>query len=66
MHRNTRETLRRYYEQGRIDAPPPNRQIDDVIFDYDTEAEREAYVAIEHYINSRFAELEQEKPGKGS
>lgn len=65
MHRNTRETLRRYYEQGRIDAPPPNRQIEDVSFDYETEAEREAYEAIEHYINSRFAELEQEKPGKG-
>jgi SNF2 family DNA or RNA helicase len=65
MHRNTRETLKKYYEKGLLPLPPPKREVGDVIFDYESPAERETYEAIEKYINERFDELEREKSGKG-
>jgi superfamily II DNA or RNA helicase len=65
MHRNTRATLRQYYEQGLLDAPPPIRSIQDCIFDYEDSDERCIYDSIKKYIESRFEELEKEKPGKG-
>lgn len=65
MHRNTRETLRRYHAAGLLAAPPPRRQIEDIVFDYQDGAERVVYDAVTGYIEARFALLEQEKPGKG-
>ena len=65
MHRNTRRTLREYYERGLISEPPPEREVTDERFDYENEDERLLYTAIERYINRRFEELEQERPGKG-
>ena len=65
MHRNTRDTLRRYYELGLIDRPPARRKVHDELFDFEDTAERRVYEAITHYIERRFAELEGEKPGKG-
>jgi len=65
MHRNTRNTLKRYYELGLIDSRPPERKIHDDIFDYETEAERCVYDSIKDYIDKRFEELEREKAGKG-
>lgn len=65
MHRNTRSTLREYYQRGLISQPPPHRDVDDVHFDYTYPKERDAYDRIEAYINRRFEELEKEKPGKG-
>jgi hypothetical protein len=65
MHRNTRETLKKYYEKGLLPLAPPKREVGDVIFDYESPAERETYEAIEKYINERFDQLEREKSGKG-
>lgn len=66
MHRNTRDTLRRYWKIGLLPLAPPIRNVDDVVFDYDeSSAERDCYESIEAYINERFDELEREKPGKG-
>ena len=65
MHRNTKETLKKYYEKGLLALPPPKREVGDVIFDYELPAERECYEAIEKYINERFDQLEREKSGKG-
>ena len=65
MHRNTRATLRAYYEKGLLAEPPPDRRVEDVHFDYLDPAERRVYEAIEAYIDKRFDELEREKPGKG-
>ncbi|HZO87321.1 MAG TPA: helicase-related protein [Chthonomonadaceae bacterium] len=65
MHRNTRDTLRQYYAQGLLATPPPRRQVDDVLYDYDDPAERKVYESIERYIDARFDQLEHEKPGKG-
>ena len=65
MHRNTRGTLRRYFERGILAAAPPRREVKDVLFDYAVQAEREAYQAIETYINNRYEQLEKEKTGKG-
>jgi hypothetical protein len=65
MHRNTRDTLRQYYAKGLLDAPPPSRHVRDDEYDYQTPAERQCYDAIEDYINQRYDQLEQEKPGKG-
>lgn len=65
MHRNTRETLKDYYKYGMISTPPPNRIVEDIIFDYEYKAEREVYTLIKKYIDKRFSELEAEKPGKG-
>lgn len=65
MHRNTRDTLRAYYERGLIASPPPRRDIDDRRFEYGDPAERTVYDAITSYVTHRFEELEAERPGKG-
>ncbi|MDW8343584.1 MAG: helicase-related protein [Verrucomicrobiae bacterium] len=65
MHRNTRETLRRYYEMGLLNEPPPVRRVNDIRFDFMDPAERDVYNAVTRYIDRRFRELEAEKPGKG-
>jgi len=65
MHRNTRHTLRGYHAQGLLPAPPPVRVVDDRPFDFTDAAERRVYDRVAAYIDKRFAELEQEKPGKG-
>lgn len=65
MHRNTRATLRAYYEKGMLASPPPHRLIDDVRFDLKDPAERAAYDAVDDYIDRRYELLEAEKPGKG-
>jgi superfamily II DNA or RNA helicase len=65
MHRNTRSTLRQYFEMGLLSSPPPRRVVEDIQFDYEDAREREVYDAITRYINKRFKELEGEKAGKG-
>ncbi|MBC7255702.1 MAG: hypothetical protein H5T66_06305, partial [Chloroflexi bacterium] len=65
MHRNTRNTLRGYYAKGLLPAPPPRRQVRDVLFDYAHAGERDCYEAITRYINRRYEELERERSGKG-
>ncbi len=65
MHRNTRNTLRLYHERGLLPQPPPSREIEDAVFDFQYAAERNVYDAITGYIDRRFEELEHEKPGKG-
>ena len=65
MHRNTRATLRRYHEIGLIDTAPPHRSIDDIRYDYEDQAERDLYDAIDGYIERRFKLLEHDPPGKG-
>jgi len=65
MHRNTRETLKEYYINGLIPSPPPKRIVIDILFDYKDEQERKIYSSIKTYIDRRFSQLEQEKPGKG-
>ncbi|MDH7603137.1 MAG: helicase-related protein [Armatimonadota bacterium] len=65
MHRNTRETLREYHRKGFLDYDVPNRDVQDVIFDYTSASERDCYDAVKRYIDTRFARLEGEKSGKG-
>jgi superfamily II DNA or RNA helicase len=65
MHRNTRRTLRRYFEMGLLDRPPPRRVVAEEGFDFADLAERDVYDAVKQYIDKRFDELEQQKPGKG-
>ena len=65
MHRNTRRTLRKYFELGLLDCPPPRREVKDDPFDFDTAEERAVYEAVTNYIDRRFDELEKQKPGKG-
>lgn len=65
MQRNTRDTLRQYFERGLVASPPPSRSIQDITFDYVDSAERGVYDAVTLYIEKRFVELEKEKPGKG-
>jgi len=65
MHRNTRDTLRGYFQKGLLSVPPAQRDVQDEVFDYKQKAERECYNAIENYINERYDQLETEKPGKG-
>ena len=43
MHRNTRETLLRYYEMGMLDRPPPEAGGPRGPFDFATEEERATY-----------------------
>ncbi len=60
MHRNTKNTLRQYHEKGKLDRPPPERQVDDIVFDYEDPGngggERDLYDAVGRYIDRRFAE----------
>jgi superfamily II DNA or RNA helicase len=65
MHRNTRGTLRRYFEMGLLDRPPAKREVQEDPFDFATSEEREVYEAVTRYIDRRFEELERQKPGKG-
>lgn len=65
MHRNTRRTLRQYFDIGLLDRPPPGRDVLDDPFDFETAEEREVYEAVTRYIDRRFDELEHQKPGKG-
>ncbi len=65
MHRNTRSTLRRYYDMGMLDRPPPRRTVREDAFDFETAEERGVYEAVKHYIDRRFDELERQQPGKG-
>ena len=65
MHRNTRATLERYHALGLLPSAPPQRDVEDVTFNYVDAAEREVYESITTYIDRRFRELEQQKPGKG-
>jgi Helicase conserved C-terminal domain/SNF2-related domain len=65
MHRNTRATLRQYYERGLLSDPPPLRNVEDIVFDYTDPAERGVYNAVGQYIAKRYDQLEREKPGKG-
>jgi len=65
MHRNTRQTLQGYFDQGLLDAPPPRREIEDIRYDFSDDAERAAYDAVGAYIERRFEELEHEQRGKG-
>src|SRR5690606_7456979 len=65
MHRNTRDTLIEYWEQGLLAERPPTRIVRDFQFNYRVAAERDAYEAIQRYIDRRYAELEGEKGGKG-
>ncbi len=65
MHRNTKDTLRKYYERGLLSVPPPRRSVEDIRFDFADTAERNVYETVTMYIENRFEQLEQEKPGKG-
>ena len=65
MHRNTRRTLKAYFQRGLLAAPPPERQVLDVRFDYQDRAERSLYDAVTSYIDARYEALEQEQAGKG-
>jgi hypothetical protein len=65
VHRNTRATLREYYRLGLLDSAPPVRRVEDIAFNYGTKAERDIYNSLTYYIERRFRELEEEKPGKG-
>jgi len=65
MHRNTRNTLRAYQQMGLLKQVPPKRIVDDFIFEFQNEAERNVYNSVTDYIEKRFEDLESEKPGKG-
>jgi hypothetical protein len=65
MHRNTRATLLHYHAKGLLAEPLPRRKVEDIIFDYQDQAERTVYNAVTTYIEKRFEALEEEKPGKG-
>lgn len=65
MHRNTRHTLRSYYQQGVLDRPPADRVIQDVRYDFAEPDERDVYDGVQAYVERRFRELEEERPGKG-
>lgn len=65
MHRNTRDTLRQYHQKGLLSQPPARRQVQDVLFDYTDQSERDVYDAVATYINERFDQLEKQKKGKG-
>lgn len=65
MHRNTRQTLRNYFRQGLLDRPPAERTIQDVRYDFASPDERDLYDGVQEYVDRRFTQLEQERPGKG-
>ncbi len=66
VHRNVRDTLRRYYEEGLIEKPPPKRKVEDLEYDYTRgSGERAIYQHIKRYIDDRYELLEAQKPGKG-
>ncbi|MCX7626381.1 MAG: helicase-related protein [Candidatus Sumerlaeaceae bacterium] len=65
MHRTTRITLQRYAEKGLVESAPPTRKVCDQHFSLCSEQEQTCYSKITRYIDARFAELEQQKRGKG-
>jgi superfamily II DNA or RNA helicase len=65
MHRSTRGTLRQYFQLGMLPKAPPNREVNDIRFEYQDHSEQDVYNGIGQYIERRFKELETEKPGKG-
>jgi len=65
MHRNTRKTLREYFERGLLETAPPQRIVEDLRFDFENAAERQAYDRVKRYIETRFDLLEKERSGKG-
>ena len=67
MHRNTRQTLRGYFQRGLITDLPPTRIVVDWPYDFQPPngPERKVYDAVGRYIERRFEELEREKSGKG-
>lgn len=65
MHRNTRQTLRQYFQLGLIERPPATRKIQDVRYEFKDSDERALYDGIQAYVERRFQELEAERPGKG-
>ena len=65
MHRNTRQTLREYFRRGLIDRPPAERTIQDVRYEFEDHEERDLYNGVQKYVERRFQELEEERPGKG-
>lgn len=65
MHRNTRHTLRAYHQRGLIERPPAERKIQDVRYEFADPDERGLYDDIQTYVERRFQELEEERPGKG-
>ncbi len=65
MHRNTRQTLRAYYQRGLIERPPAERRIQDVRYEFADPDERALYDGVQSYVERRFQELEEERPGKG-
>ncbi|MDI6773006.1 MAG: helicase-related protein [bacterium] len=65
MHRNTRRTLRHYFEMGQLAQLPPRRAVEDIFFEYQDVAERAVYDAVGDYIERRFALLDDERSGKG-
>lgn len=65
MHRNSRQTLRTYFRMGLIDRPPAERKIQDVRYDFADVDEREVYDGVQTYVERRFMQLEEERPGKG-
>ncbi|MFN8892090.1 MAG: SNF2-related protein, partial [Alphaproteobacteria bacterium] len=62
MHRNTRQTLRKYFEMDLLDRPPPKRDVKEEPFDFEVAEERAVYDAVTSYIDRRFDELETQKP----
>lgn len=65
MHRNTRQTLRQYFQLGLLERPPATRKIQDVRYEFTDPDERALYDGIQAYVERRFQELEAERPGKG-
>lgn len=65
MHRNTRQTIRAYYQRGLIERPPAERRIQDVRYEFADPDERALYDNVQAYVERRFQELEAERPGKG-
>jgi len=65
LHRNTRTTLRHYFDLGLIPSPPAKRNVVDCVWDFDDDRERKVYRAVETYIDQRFKAMEEEKKGKG-
>lgn len=65
MHRNTRATLREYHQRGWLAYAPPKRRIHDLLVTFQDPKEHALYEQIQRYIETRYAQLEQEQRGKG-
>ncbi len=65
VSRNTRELLRRYFQQGMMTTPVAKRQVKDRFLKM-SDAERAMYDAVEEYIASAYGKAEeQERPAVG-